>query len=43
MKILVLASYAQFGVSAESKNFWATVMAYVTDPNFRGDLNLLLA
>jgi len=43
MKILVLASYAQFGVSAESKSIWATVMAYVIDPYIRGDLNLLLA
>ena len=28
MKLLVLASYAQFGVSAGRKNVWATVMAY---------------
>jgi len=43
MKILVLASYAQFGVSAESKSTWATAMACVIDPIIRGDLNLLLA
>ena len=43
MKILVLASYAQFGVSAESKSIWATAMACAIDPSIRGDLNLLLA
>ena len=43
VKPLVLASYAQFGVSAESKSIWATAMACVIDPNVRGDLNLLLA
>ena len=29
---MVLASYAQFGVSAERKSVWAIVMAYDTDP-----------
>lgn len=33
MKLLVLASYAQFGVGAGKKVFWATVMAYDHRPN----------
>jgi hypothetical protein len=32
MKPLVFASYAQFGVDAEVKRFWATIMAYDLDP-----------
>ena len=43
MKLLVLALYAQFRVSAGNENLWATVMAYAIDPIIRGDLTLLLA
>lgn len=32
VKLLVLASYAQFGVSAEREECWALVMAYDSDP-----------
>ncbi len=32
VKPLVLASYAQFGVSAGGKGYWAPVMAYSSDP-----------
>ena len=34
VKLLVLASYAQFGVSAGRKNYWATAMACAIDPRF---------
>ena len=34
VKPMVLASYAQFGVSAGRKNYWATAMACVIDPVF---------
>lgn len=40
VKLLVLASYAQFGVSAGSLDNWAIVMAYGNRPNYRGDLIL---
>lgn len=34
VKLLVLASYAQFGVGAGRLECWATVMAYDHDPAF---------
>lgn len=34
VKLLVPASYAQFGVGAGRIEYWATVMAYVIDPIF---------
>ena len=40
MKLLVFASYAQFGVNAGRIGYWASVMAYVNDPIFCGDLLL---
>ena len=40
VKPVVLASYAQFGVSAGGIEYWATVMAYETRPNIHGDLTL---
>ena len=35
MKLVVLASYAQFGVSAGRNDYWALVMAYDPDPIIR--------
>jgi len=34
VKLLVLASYAQFGVSAENESVWAPAMACASDPPF---------
>lgn len=32
VKLLVLASFAQIGVSAGNEDSWASIMAYVNDP-----------
>lgn len=42
VKLLVLASYAQFGVSAGRKNFWATATACGNRPNYSLRPNLVV-